>query len=76
MCGDYYRRPTQTIVASTVPELLTKAVANTKNVIRSDRHVSAVIETMEVAAKQEAVIYAMLATTSIGHDVGRLQDRA
>ncbi|HEX9409200.1 MAG TPA: hypothetical protein VGA23_06080 [Methylomirabilota bacterium] len=61
MCGYRYGRTIQTIVASTVPELLTKAVADTKNVVCSDCHVSEVIETMKIAAKQEAIIHAMFA---------------
>jgi len=75
MRGDRYLRTVQAVVATAIFELFPKAVPDSEDVIRSHGHVATVIKTMQIAAKQETVIYAMFATARIGHYVGSLQDR-
>ena len=62
----------ETIVASSVLELIAKAVTDAKDVIRCDCYISEVIKAMQITAKQQAVIYSVLAASSIGHDMGGL----
>jgi len=47
--GDRDRRIIQTIVAAPVPEIVAESIPNTKDVVGSHCHVSAVIKAMQVA---------------------------
>lgn len=63
------------IVASPVLELVAESVSDTKDVIRSDRYVAAVVEAVRVASQQEAIINTVFAASCVRHNVGSLQDR-
>jgi len=65
----------ESVVVSPVLELLPYSPADLDPVFRGYRHIALIEQRVQVAAKQQPVIHAVLATFGIGADVSGLQHR-
>ena len=65
----------QSVVVAAILEILANAAAHLEMELARDGHVAPVEEGVKVAAKEEAVVDAVLSTVGVGADVCRLQYR-
>src|SRR5660398_216113 len=70
------RRVVELIVTAPVIEILPQTPSNPKQVVGCNRHIPAIVQTVQITPGEQAVVHPMLSPTTIRYDVRCIQDRS